>query len=132
AGLAQVPASDHPQFAREGAGVDAWFLDGFAPGKNPQMWSAELFKVIGRLSRSGTTAATFSAAGVVKQGLRNAGFNVRKVAGFGRKREMVSAIFIGTDNSHREITTAQGAEEPQLQHRHTCATPWALIRDTRK
>lgn len=133
AGLAQVAASDHPQFAQEGAGIDAWFLDGFAPGKNPQMWSTELFKVIGQLSRSGTTAATFSAAGIVKQGLCNAGFNIKKVPGFGRKREMVSAVFAGVDDSQKEIETVPGIKkEPHLQHRHALPTPWALIRDARK
>lgn len=71
--------------------IDAWFLDGFAPAKNPAMWSDELFAAIGRLNKPGATAATFSAAGIVKRGLRSAGFEVKKVPGFGRKREMVRA-----------------------------------------
>ena len=71
--------------------VDAWFLDGFAPSKNPGMWSDDLFASIAALSGHHTTAATFSAAGVVKRGLLSAGFTVRKVPGFGRKREMVIA-----------------------------------------
>ncbi len=90
-GFQQLLASPHPLFADQGAKVDAWFLDGFAPSKNPQMWSDALFTVIAQLSKPGTTAATFSAAGIVKQGLKLAGFSLQKVPGFGRKREMVKA-----------------------------------------
>lgn len=92
AGLEQLLLAPHMHaLAPHGPLVDAWFLDGFAPAKNPQMWSAELFAAIGKLSRAGSTAATFSAAGIVKQGLRGAGFEIVKVPGFGRKREMVRA-----------------------------------------
>lgn len=91
-GFQQLLATSHPLFADCCAKVDAWFLDGFAPSKNPQMWSDELFTAIGQLSKPGTTAATFSAAGIVKQGLKLAGFTVHKVPGFGRKREMVKAL----------------------------------------
>src|SRR5690606_8185464 len=90
-GFQQLLATTHPLFANQCAPIDAWFLDGFAPSKNPQMWSQELFTTIGQLSRPGTTAATFSAAAIVKQGLALAGFSVKKVPGFGRKREMVKA-----------------------------------------
>ncbi|MCP0913418.1 MULTISPECIES: bifunctional tRNA (5-methylaminomethyl-2-thiouridine)(34)-methyltransferase MnmD/FAD-dependent 5-carboxymethylaminomethyl-2-thiouridine(34) oxidoreductase MnmC [Legionella] len=75
--------------------VDAWFLDGFAPAKNPNMWDAELLKIIALLSRSHTTLATFSAAGAVKRGLESVGFTVKKKGGYGRKREMVTAVFQG-------------------------------------
>ncbi len=92
-GFARLLASEHPLFSHTGPKVDAWFLDGFAPAKNPQMWSDQLFDCIHKLSGPSTTAATFSAAGIVKQGLRRASFEVRKVAGFGRKREMVKAEF---------------------------------------
>ncbi len=90
-GFAQLLATPHPAFANHCAKIDAWFLDGFAPSKNPQMWSDELFTAIRQLSHTGTTAATFSAAALVKQGLKFAGFNIQKVPGFGRKREMVKA-----------------------------------------
>jgi len=92
-GFTKLLASTHPLYARSGAKVDAWFLDGFAPAKNPQMWSDELFSCIHNLSKAETTAATFSAAAIVKNGLKNAGFAIQKVAGFGRKREMVKAQF---------------------------------------
>jgi tRNA 5-methylaminomethyl-2-thiouridine biosynthesis bifunctional protein len=93
-GFTKLLATTHPLFARSGTKVDAWFLDGFAPSKNPQMWSNELFSCIRNLSKPDTTAATFSAAAIVKNGLKHAGFSVQKVPGFGHKREMVKAIFI--------------------------------------
>ncbi|GAA0858426.1 bifunctional tRNA (5-methylaminomethyl-2-thiouridine)(34)-methyltransferase MnmD/FAD-dependent 5-carboxymethylaminomethyl-2-thiouridine(34) oxidoreductase MnmC [Aliiglaciecola litoralis] len=70
--------------------IDAWYLDGFAPSKNPHMWTAQLFHQLARLSKPNATFATFTAAGAVKRGLKEAGFNVRKVKGFGRKREMLA------------------------------------------
>ncbi len=73
--------------------VDAWFLDGFAPARNPEMWQAELFTQMARLSHAGTTFATFTSAGLVKRGLRDAGFDVEKCAGYGRKRDMLRGVF---------------------------------------
>ncbi|MDQ7727935.1 bifunctional tRNA (5-methylaminomethyl-2-thiouridine)(34)-methyltransferase MnmD/FAD-dependent 5-carboxymethylaminomethyl-2-thiouridine(34) oxidoreductase MnmC [Halomonas sp. SpR8] len=70
--------------------VDAWFLDGFAPSKNPDMWQPELFNAMAARSRPGATFATFTCAGIVKRGLRAAGFNWKKVLGYGRKREMLA------------------------------------------
>ena len=72
--------------------VDAWFLDGFAPSKNPQMWTEALFTQMARLSKTGATLATFTAAGVVKRGLKEAGFEIAKRNGFGRKRDMLTGI----------------------------------------
>lgn len=73
--------------------VDAWFLDGFAPAKNPEMWSDTLFQQIGRLSRHGTTFATFTVAGIVKRGMQQAGFAIEKIPGFGAKRQMLRGDF---------------------------------------
>ncbi|XOL95446.1 tRNA (5-methylaminomethyl-2-thiouridine)(34)-methyltransferase MnmD [Enterobacter hormaechei] len=53
--------------------VDAWFLDGFAPAKNPDMWSPHLFSAMARLARPGATLATFTSAGFVRRGLQEAG-----------------------------------------------------------
>ncbi len=78
------------------AKVDAWFLDGFAPSKNDQMWLPDLFKQVARLSYTGATFSTFTAVGAVRRGLIASGFEVSKVAGFGRKREMLRGIFVGT------------------------------------
>lgn len=72
---------------------DAWFLDGFAPAKNPDMWQADLFSEMARLSTAGSTFATFTSAGMVKRGLQAAGFHVHKKAGYGRKREMLYGTF---------------------------------------
>ncbi|MRT49696.1 bifunctional tRNA (5-methylaminomethyl-2-thiouridine)(34)-methyltransferase MnmD/FAD-dependent 5-carboxymethylaminomethyl-2-thiouridine(34) oxidoreductase MnmC [Raoultella sp. RIT712] len=69
--------------------VDAWFLDGFAPAKNPDMWTPTLFSAMARLARPGGTLATFTSAGFVRRGLQDAGFTMRKCKGFGRKREML-------------------------------------------
>jgi len=71
------------------ASVDAWFLDGFSPASNPDMWSEDVFAEVARLSRPGTRFATFTAAGFVRRGLQAQGFDVQKVSGFGRKREML-------------------------------------------
>jgi tRNA 5-methylaminomethyl-2-thiouridine biosynthesis bifunctional protein len=68
--------------------VDAWFLDGFAPSKNPDMWQPALYTQMARLSHVQTTFATFTAVGEVRRGLQKAGFAVEKLPGFGRKREM--------------------------------------------
>lgn len=72
------------------ADVDCWFLDGFKPSSNPEMWSEIVFENIGRLTKNGGTFATFTAAGFVRRGLQAEGFDVRKVKGFGRKREMLT------------------------------------------
>ncbi|QLY66131.1 bifunctional tRNA (5-methylaminomethyl-2-thiouridine)(34)-methyltransferase MnmD/FAD-dependent 5-carboxymethylaminomethyl-2-thiouridine(34) oxidoreductase MnmC [Enterobacter asburiae] len=69
--------------------VDAWFLDGFAPAKNPDMWSQHLFSAMARLARPGATLATFTSAGFVRRGLQEAGFTMQKTKGFGRKRDML-------------------------------------------
>ena len=74
--------------ANAGSKMDAWFLDGFAPAKNPDMWQAGLYQQMARLSHSQTTFATFTAAGDVRRALEKAGFEVKKASGFGKKREI--------------------------------------------
>ena len=76
--------------------VDAWFLDGFAPAKNPDMWTQGLFNAMARLARPGATLATFTSAGFVRRGLQDAGFTMRKSKGFGRKREMLTGVMEST------------------------------------
>lgn len=68
--------------------VDAWFLDGFSPARNPEMWSDAVLSNIARASFAGATFATYTSAGWVRRGLQQAGFAVERVPGFGRKREM--------------------------------------------
>ncbi len=70
--------------------VDAWFLDGFAPSKNPQMWTPQLFAQLARLSKPKATLATFTSAGFVRRGLQQAGFDMQRQPGFAFKREMLS------------------------------------------
>ncbi len=70
--------------------IDAWFLDGFAPAKNPEMWQPALFAALGANSHDQTTYATFTAARLVRDGLAAAGFSVNKHPGFGRKRDMIA------------------------------------------
>lgn len=72
--------------------IDAWYLDGFSPAKNPDMWSDRILAKVGALSGEGTTFATFTSAGNVRRGLMAAGFEVRKVSGFGHKREMLVGV----------------------------------------
>jgi tRNA 5-methylaminomethyl-2-thiouridine biosynthesis bifunctional protein len=73
--------------------ADAWFLDGFSPAKNSDMWSEALFAEIAKLSKSNTTFATFTSAGQVRRQLEAVGFVASKVAGFGKKREMLYGAY---------------------------------------
>ncbi|MBD1598822.1 bifunctional tRNA (5-methylaminomethyl-2-thiouridine)(34)-methyltransferase MnmD/FAD-dependent 5-carboxymethylaminomethyl-2-thiouridine(34) oxidoreductase MnmC [Pseudomonas typographi] len=83
------------QLAALDAMVDAWFLDGFAPAKNPEMWTPGLFAQLARLSAPGATLGTFTAAGVVRRGLMAEGFDMFRVPGFGRKREVMRGVYTG-------------------------------------
>ncbi len=71
--------------------ADAWFLDGFSPAKNPELWDAELMQAVGAHTARDGTAATYTAAGFVRRNLEEAGFDVTRVPGFGRKRHMTIA-----------------------------------------
>ncbi len=71
--------------------VDAWFLDGFSPAKNPELWGADLMQAVADHTKSDGTAATYTAAGFVRRGLEDAGFTVARTPGYGRKRHMTRA-----------------------------------------
>tara|TARA_R110002051_G_scaffold1008_8_gene5015 strand:+ start:6382 stop:7074 length:693 start_codon:yes stop_codon:yes gene_type:complete len=71
--------------------ADAWFLDGFSPAKNPQLWEPALLQSVADHTAPNGTAATYSAAGHVRQSLTTAGFDVTRAQGFGRKRHMTTA-----------------------------------------
>ena len=73
--------------------ADAWFLDGFAPSGNPEMWNDDVFRLLANHSREGTTLATFTAAGFVRRGLMQAGFAMEKVPGFAGKRHRLNGKF---------------------------------------
>ena len=70
------------------AQADCWYLDGFSPAKNPELWGANLMKAVYAKTCVGGTVATYTAAGFVRQNLSDAGFDVERVKGFGRKRHM--------------------------------------------
>ena len=75
--------------------ADAWFLDGFSPARNPAMWTPEVLTEVARLSAPRATAATFTVAKAVRQGLSDVGFRVDKRDGFGRKRDRLEAVYVG-------------------------------------
>lgn len=77
------------------ARVDAWFLDGFAPRRNPDMWTDAVFHQVARLSIPGARVATFSAAGRVRRGLAATGFAMEKRPGFAGKLECLAGRFEG-------------------------------------
>ncbi|MFJ4157097.1 bifunctional tRNA (5-methylaminomethyl-2-thiouridine)(34)-methyltransferase MnmD/FAD-dependent 5-carboxymethylaminomethyl-2-thiouridine(34) oxidoreductase MnmC [Pseudomonas sp. NPDC089752] len=85
--LEQLPQLD--------ASIDVWFLDGFAPAKNPDMWTPELFAQLARLSRAGTALGTFTTTGWVRRSLVEAGFAMKKVPGLGKKWEVMSGVYSG-------------------------------------
>lgn len=68
--------------------ADAWFLDGFSPAKNPQLWAPELMAEVARHTAPKGTFATYTAAGHVRRSLAEAGFTVERRPGHGRKRHM--------------------------------------------
>ncbi|MDB5454150.1 MAG: hypothetical protein JWO33_2728, partial [Caulobacteraceae bacterium] len=81
--------------------ADAWFLDGFAPASNPDMWTEAVMALVAQRSNPGARAATFTVAGAVRRGLQAAGFEVDKQPGHGRKRERLEARLQGSPTSLR-------------------------------
>ncbi len=107
--------------------VDAWFLDGFAPAKNPEMWNEQVFAQLARLAKADTTLATFTSAGFVRRGLLAVGFAVQRVPGFGHKREMLAGHFQSLDEpAHSSTTTTPWFARPQ-QHRLAAEQRHAII-----
>lgn len=72
--------------------ADAWFLDGFSPAKNPELWNDALMAQVARHTRRGGTFATYTAAGAVRRALATAGFDVNRQKGFAHKRHMTTGI----------------------------------------
>lgn len=72
---------------------NAWFLDGFSPAQNPSMWCAELFQTMAHTAQNGTSFATFTAAGFVRRSLQDHGFEVNRLPGYGKKREMLAGYW---------------------------------------
>ena len=78
--------------------IDAWYLDGFSPTKNPSMWSEKIAIEVFRLTAPGGSFATYNATDNVKQHFEQAGFEIKKTAGFGDKKEMLTGIRHTTEN----------------------------------
>jgi tRNA U34 5-methylaminomethyl-2-thiouridine-forming methyltransferase MnmC len=74
--------------------ADAWFLDGFSPAKNPELWSPEIMAEVGRHTAKGGSFATYTAAGHVRRSLSDAGFAVERRPGHGKKRHMSAGSLI--------------------------------------
>lgn len=114
------------------ASVDAFYLDGFAPARNPQMWQPRLFKALARLAAPGATAATWSAARAVRDGLTAAGFEVTVAAGTGGKRDITQARyaprFVPRRAPARSAPPAEGERHALIVGGGLagCATAWAL------
>ena len=85
------------------AGVDAFYLDGFAPDCNADLWQPKLFDELARLARPAAVAATYTVMGEVRQGLTQAGFVCEKRKGFGRKRHCLNARFSGRPNRNVSV-----------------------------
>ncbi len=90
--------------------ADAWFLDGFAPALNPDLWAESLIRSVADHSQPGTTFATFTAVGAVRRALKAEGFTVRKVPGFGRKREMLAGELTDDGKQTSKRTNPEGAD----------------------
>ena len=88
---------------------DAWYLDGFSPAKNPDMWTGDVLDRVRALSASGARLATFTAAGHVRRTLAELGFEVEKRKGFGRKRDCVSAHL----PTNKNAKTSQQSSAPK-------------------
>ena len=114
------------------ADVDAFFLDGFAPDRNPAMWSPRVCKALGRLAAPGATAATWTAARAVRDALQAAGFEVRSAAGSGGKRDITLASHVpppGWRRPPRRLGIAPDNERQALivgAGLAGCACAWAL------
>ncbi len=117
-----------PQVADNYQGtVDAWFLDGFAPSKNSAMWHQDVFNHMARLAAPEGTLATFTAAGFVRRGLIDAGFDMQKRKGFGYKREMLTGQLKPANEQTQRTKSNQYASvhapqypQPASEYRTTC------------
>jgi tRNA 5-methylaminomethyl-2-thiouridine biosynthesis bifunctional protein len=98
--LAMLQQQSSPQ-----ARVHAWFLDGFTPAHNPELWSEDILLCIARLSRPGTTLSSYSVTGRVVRALRELDFSAEKRQGFGSKRQMLFAC----KNGHGDQPVTPGA-----------------------
>ena len=88
------------------ASVDAYYLDGFAPDRNPDLWSGELCNRLARLAAPGATLATWSVAGPVRRALAESGFSLERRPGYAGKREMLVGRRMGADEAGGNVPPA--------------------------
>lgn len=93
--------------------IDAWYLDGFSPRKNPDMWSMALFNQIARLAKEQSTLSTFTIAGFVRRQLIEVGFRLQKIETNGLKKEVLSAVFQQTKQLGKGYQTRPRITKPQ-------------------
>lgn len=98
--------------------IDAWFMDGFSPSRNPEMWSHKLIQEVARNSRPGTTLSSYSVAAAVRTPLKSAGFVIEKAPGYGRKRHMLKARY-EINNTDVSAKNQQSAREKR--------PPWFIL-----
>jgi tRNA 5-methylaminomethyl-2-thiouridine biosynthesis bifunctional protein len=115
---AYIALSDH-QYR-----VDAWYLDGFSPAKNQSMWTAELFAAMYDNSSEGASFSTYTAAGYVRRNLEQAGFSVEKVAGYGRKRDMLRGLRLDV---REQDNTGQPVPDTLQAGFHYHERPWSIL-----
>ena len=114
------------------AEVDAFFLDGFAPARNPAMWEPRLFKSFARLAAPGATLSSWTAARAVRENLASAGFEVQLAAGRGGKRDITVARFAPRHSPTRPSSRGRRGAAPEARTLIIgaglagCATAWAL------
>ncbi len=119
--LEQLRDSDHPQWQQlRSFQIDAWFLDGFTPSKNPELWNDTIYTLMSDLSCEHTTLSTFTAVGSVRRALIDHGFKMEKVKGFGKKREMMKGAFTQqqTPSQDQQRHSAPGIKAPWYVNRN--------------
>lgn len=110
--------------ARIEARCDLWFLDGFSPARNADIWSDPVLDEIARLSRPGTRLATFTSASLVARGLESRGFSVAKRKGHGRKRTHLVAIL---DRPHAACDARRDKHQPWFARAEPASDDIAVI-----
>ena len=111
--------------------ADAFYLDGFAPAKNPEMWTPALMRSLARLAAPGATAATWSVAAAVRHALEETGFAVEKRPGFGEKKEMLVARYnkstraLSAPNNRTATVVGAGLAGAAVCER-LCARGWSV------
>ena len=108
------------------AEIDAWFLDGFAPDRNPDMWQPNVLKELARLSHDKTRLATFTVASQVRRDLQAAGFRVEKRAGHGKKLEVLAGHFSGPKHKSR-VEPWFTPPRHRYQRRWPCCSHWQWV-----